>query len=86
MLLFNFDHIWIFLTDFTKSLKISNDTKIHAMKAPPPSHTHKWILKKQDGRAWAGLIWLRDKDRWQAHVNAVNTVMKLHVPSNVGNE
>jgi hypothetical protein len=40
-------------------LRLENDTK--------------WIFKKLDGKAWAGLIWIR----WQT---IVNVVMELRVP------
>jgi hypothetical protein len=42
----------------------------------------KWIFKKWDEEAWAGLLWRRteDRDRWWALVNAV---MILQVPYNV---
>jgi hypothetical protein len=37
----------------------------------------KWILKKFDGRTWAGLAWVTIGTRGRADVNAV---INLHVP------
>jgi hypothetical protein len=31
----------------------------------------KWILKKWDGEAWTGLLWLKS-DRWWVPANVVN--------------
>ena len=33
----------------------------------------KWIFERSDGweEAWTGSIWLKDRDRWRALVNAV---------------
>jgi hypothetical protein len=43
----------------------------------------KWIFKKWDGEGGMDSLELaKDKDRWQARVNAV---MKLRVPQTAGN-
>jgi hypothetical protein len=42
----------------------------------------KWIFKKWDPEAWAGLLWLQDRDRCGALVIAVRN---LRVPYNAGN-
>jgi hypothetical protein len=44
--------------------------------------TLKWIVKKQDERAWNGFICPRIKEIWWA---LVNTVTYFRVPKNVGN-
>jgi hypothetical protein len=37
----------------------------------------RWILKKTDGVARTGIIWLNARNQWRA---LVNTVMNLRVP------
>jgi hypothetical protein len=42
----------------------------------------KSILKKQDGKAWIGFIWLRKKEKWRA---LVYTVLNFLFPQNPWN-